>query len=67
MDKREEPKMQRRQFVGSGLALAASWSLRGFTTVLKDVDDLPARSLAGGETVLPGSAIETLAAHLRSS
>src|SRR6202049_2518812 len=57
--------MQRRQFVGSGLALAASWPLRGFTSVLKGVGDVPARSLAGGETVLPGSAIETLAARLR--
>jgi FAD/FMN-containing dehydrogenase len=57
--------MQRRQFVGSGLALAASWPLRGFTTVLKDVGDLPAKSLAGGETMLPGSAIESLAARLR--
>jgi hypothetical protein len=26
--------MQRRQFVGSGLALAATWPLRGFTSVL---------------------------------
>src|ERR1700692_1953898 len=58
--------MQRRQFVGSGLALAASWPLRGFTSVLKSVGDVPARSLAGGETVLPGSAIETFAAGLRA-
>lgn len=57
--------MQRRQFVGSGLALAATWPLRGFTSVLKGVGDVPARSLDGGETVLPGSAIETLAASLR--
>src|SRR5580700_5447160 len=57
--------MQRRQFVGSGLALAASWPLRGITSVLKGVGDVPARSLAGGETVLPGSAIEALAANLR--
>jgi len=57
--------MQRRQFVGSGLALAATWPLRGFTSVLKGVGDVPATSLAGGETVLPGSAIETLAASLR--
>src|ERR1700688_3204385 len=57
--------MQRRQFVGSGLALAATWPLRGLTSVLKGVGDVPARSLAGGETVLPGSAIETLAASLR--
>jgi hypothetical protein len=57
--------MQRRQFVGSGLVLAATWPLRGFPSVLKDVGDVPARSLAGGETVLPGSAIEALAASLR--
>ena len=57
--------MQRRQFVGSGLALAATWPLRGFTSVLKGVGDVPAKSLAGGETVLPGSAIEALAASLR--
>ena len=57
--------MERRQFVGSGLALAASWPLRGFTSVLKGAGDVPARSLAGGEIVLPASAIETLAAGLR--
>jgi hypothetical protein len=62
---REEAIMKRRQFVGSGLALAATWPLRGFTSVLKGVGDVPARSLAGGETVLPGSAIEALAAGLR--
>ncbi len=57
--------MQRRQFVGSGLALAASWPLRGFTSALKGVGDVPARSLAGAEIMLPGSAIEALAASLR--
>jgi FAD/FMN-containing dehydrogenase len=57
--------MERRRFIGSGLALAASWPLRGFTAVLKSVGDVPAKSLAGGETVLPGSAIEALAASLR--
>jgi FAD/FMN-containing dehydrogenase len=57
--------MRRRHFVGAGLALAASWPLRGFTSVLKGVGDVPARTLAGGETVLPGSAIEALAGALR--
>ncbi len=57
--------MKRRQFVGAGLALAAAWPLRGFTSVLKDVGDLPAKSLAGGEIIVPGSAIEALAASLR--
>jgi hypothetical protein len=57
--------MQRRHFVGSGLALAASWPLRGISSALKSLGDVPARSLAGGEIVLPGSAIEALAAGLR--
>jgi hypothetical protein len=39
--------MQRRQFVGSGLALAATWPLRGFTSVLKDAGDVPARTTTG--------------------
>ncbi len=57
--------MKRRQFVGASLALAATWPLRGFTAVLKGVGDLPAKTLAGGEVVLPGSSIEALAAGLR--
>jgi FAD/FMN-containing dehydrogenase len=57
--------VQRRHFVGSALALAATWPLRGSTSVLKGVGDVPARSLAGGEIVLPGSTIEALAASLR--
>jgi FAD/FMN-containing dehydrogenase len=57
--------MKRRQFVGSGLALATTWPLRGFTSALKGVGDVPAKSLAGGEIVLSGSAIETLSAGLR--
>lgn len=57
--------MKRRQFVGAGLALAANWPLRGFTSVLKGVGDLPAKTLSGGETVLHGSSIETFAASLR--
>ncbi|HEX9474121.1 MAG TPA: FAD-binding oxidoreductase [Steroidobacteraceae bacterium] len=57
--------MKRRQFVGAGLALAVAWPLRGFASVLKGVGDLPAKTLAGGEVVLPGSAIEALAASLR--
>ena len=56
--------MKRRQFVGSALALAATSPLRGFASALKGVGDLPAKSLTGGETVLPGSAIEALAAAL---
>ncbi len=57
--------MKRRQFVGAGLALAATWPLRGFTSVLKGVGDLPAKTLAGGDAMLPGSSIEALAASLR--
>lgn len=57
--------MKRRQFVGSGLALAAAWPLRGFTSVLKGVGEIPAKTLAGGEVALPGSAIEALAAGMR--
>jgi FAD/FMN-containing dehydrogenase len=57
--------MKRRQFVGSGLALAATWPLRGFTSVLKGVADTPAMSLSGKEITLQGSAIEALAASLR--
>ena len=57
--------MKRRQFVGAGLALAATWPIRGFTSVLKGVGDLPAKTLAGGDVVLPGSSIEAFAASLR--
>ena len=57
--------MKRRQFVGAGLALAATWPLRGFTSILKGVGDLPAKSLAGADIALPGSSIEALGASLR--
>lgn len=57
--------MKRRQFVGSGLALAATWPLRGFTSVLKGVGETAAKGLNGGDVALPGSAIEALAAGLR--
>ena len=56
--------MKRREFVGAGLALAAAWPMRGFASVLKGVGDLPAKTLAGGGVVLPGSSIEALAASL---
>ncbi len=57
--------MKRRQFIGAGLALAATWPLRGFTSVLKGVGDLPAKTLAGGDVLLRGSSVETFAASLR--
>src|SRR5580698_8896112 len=57
--------MRRRQFVGSGLAAAASWPLRGFTSALKGVGEVPAMGLGGGATVLRGADIQALAASLR--
>ena len=57
--------MKRRQFVGAGLTLAASWPLRGFAAVLKGVGNVTAKTLAGADVVLPGSSIESLAASLR--
>jgi FAD/FMN-containing dehydrogenase len=59
--------MRRREFVGSGLALAAAWPLRGFTAVLKGVGDLPAKSLTGDDVLLRGSSIEDFAAGLRGN
>jgi hypothetical protein len=59
--------MKRRQFVGAGLALAATWPLSGFTSVLEGVGDLPAKTLTGGETVLRGPSIEAFAASLRGA
>ena len=57
--------MKRRAFVGSGLALGATWPLRGFTSVLKGVGDVPAKSLTGAATVLQGPSVEAFAATLR--
>ena len=57
--------MKRREFVGAGLALAASAPLRGWSAILKDVGDVAARSLDGGELNLPGKAVEDFAAGLR--
>jgi FAD/FMN-containing dehydrogenase len=59
--------VKRRQFVGSGLALGASWPLRGFTSVLKGIGEVQAKSLAGAEVALQGSAVEVLAAALRGA
>ncbi len=56
--------MKRRQFIGTGLALAASWPFRGLASVLKDLADLPAKSLTGGDLLLRGSSIEALSASL---
>jgi FAD binding domain/Berberine and berberine like len=57
--------MRRRHFVGSGLALAATYPLKGFASLPKGVGDVPARTLSGGEIVLPGADIEGLSASLR--
>ena len=57
--------MKRRQFVGAGLALAAAWPFRGFTSVLTGVADLAAKSLTGGDVMLRGSSVEAFAASLR--
>jgi FAD/FMN-containing dehydrogenase len=59
--------MKRRQFVGSGLALGAAWPLCGFTSVLKGVGEVQAKSLAGAEVALQGSTIDALAASLRGA
>ncbi len=56
--------MKRREFVGAGLALAAAWPLRGWSTVLKDVGDVAAKTLDGGDLVLRGSSVEAFAASL---
>lgn len=57
--------MKRRQFLGAGLALAGSWPFRGLTAVLRDVGDLPAKSLSGGDLLLRGSSVEAFAAGRR--
>ncbi len=56
--------MKRREFIGTGIALAAAWPMRGLAAILKDVGDLPAKSLTGGDILLPGSSVEAFAASL---
>ena len=46
--------MKRREFVGAGLALTAAWPLKGWSAVLKNVGDVAAKSLDGGDLVLRG-------------
>jgi hypothetical protein len=57
--------VKRRAFVGSGLALAASWPLRGWSAILKNVGDVAAKSLDGADVTLQGSSVEDFAAGLR--
>ncbi len=47
--------MKRREFVGAGLALASTWPLTGWSAVLKNVGDVAAKSLDGGDLILRGS------------
>jgi FAD binding domain/Berberine and berberine like len=56
--------MKRREFIGTGLALAAAWPLKGWSAVLKDVGDVAAKMLDGGDVNLPGKAVADLAAGL---
>ena len=57
--------MKRRTFVGTGLAFAATWPLRGWSAILKDVGDVAAKSLDGADLNLPGKAVADFAAGLR--
>jgi FAD/FMN-containing dehydrogenase len=57
--------MKRREFVGTGLALAAAWPFKGWSAVLKDVGDVAARSLDGADVNLAGAAVADFAAGLR--
>jgi len=57
--------MKRRDFVTAGVAIASAWPFRGWSTVLKDVGDVAARSLDGAELNLPGAAVADFAAGLR--
>ena len=57
--------MKRREFVGAGLALSATWPLRALSATLGKVGDLAARSLDGGEITLRGSSVTDFAASLR--
>jgi len=59
--------MKRREFVGAGLALTAAWPLRGFSAALKNVADVPVKTLAGGDVLIRGSSIEDFAASLRGN
>jgi FAD/FMN-containing dehydrogenase len=57
--------MNRRHFVGAGLALSAAWPLRGWSAVLGGVGGIAAKTLDGGDVALSGASIEDLAAVLR--
>ncbi len=58
--------MERREFIRSGLALAAVASpARSLAELLSSAGDLPARMLDGGETLLRASSVAALAGSLR--
>jgi FAD binding domain/Berberine and berberine like len=57
--------MHRREFLAAGATLAACAPLPGWAAVLKDVGDVAAKSLDGGDLLLHGSSVEDLAASLR--
>lgn len=57
--------MRRRDFIGASLGLAAAWPMRSLAEVLKDLGDLPAKTLTGGDLLLKGSSVEALSASLR--
>ncbi|MGH8204527.1 MAG: FAD-binding oxidoreductase [Steroidobacteraceae bacterium] len=57
--------MKRREFVGAGLSLAATWPLEGWSAVLENVGDVAAKSLDGADLTIPGSSVEDFAASLR--
>ena len=58
--------MKRRDFIRSGVALAAVASpVRSIAEVLAARGDLPARMLDGGEVLLRASSVEALAGNLR--
>jgi len=57
--------VKRRDFIGSSLALAAAWPMRSLAEALKDLGDLPAKTLSGGDVLLKGSSVEALSASVR--
>jgi FAD/FMN-containing dehydrogenase len=57
--------MNRRKFVGAGIALSAAWPLRGWSAVLKNVGSVAAKSLEGSDIALAGSSVEDFAVSLR--
>ncbi len=57
--------MKRREFLAAGATLAACAPFPGWTAVLRNVGEIAARNLEGGDLSLAGSAVEEFAAGLR--